>query len=261
MKPTLDVLDSKVVTTVRGEGAPVLFLHGNPDTKEIWDGAIEIVSKTRRCFAPDLPGFGGSELPADHDFSLDAQARWVEAFVVAAKIDEPVTLVMHDVGGPHGCAWLVKHPERVSRVVFTNTSFSPDFRWHFWARIWRAPLLGELSMALMNYEIYAREMKKARITNEAEIRESFARITPRMKRGVLAWYRKMDPTVFEGWSQKLVEIVRKKKSAVRWGDRDPYIPKRFAEALGTKDVEHFPKNGHWLLAERPDVIARAVLDQ
>jgi len=40
MTPTLHVLDSKVVITVRGEGEPVLFLHGNPDTKEVWDGAL-----------------------------------------------------------------------------------------------------------------------------------------------------------------------------------------------------------------------------
>jgi len=259
MTPTLHVLDSKVVITVRGEGEPVLFLHGNPDTKEVWDGAIDIVSKSRQCFAPDLPGFGGSEIPPGHDFSLEAQAQWVEAVVVAAKIEKPVTLVVHDLGGPHGCAWLVKHPERVSRIVFTNAAFSPKFEWHFWARVWRTPLLGELTMAVWNWPLYRSEMKKARKASEGEIRESFDRITPRMKRGVLDWYRKMDPEVFEGWSDKLVAIVKQKPAAVRWGDRDPYVPKRFAESFGATDVKHFPENGHWLLQERPDVIADAVL--
>ena len=259
MKPTFEVLGSQVVATVRGDGPPVLLLHGNPDTKEIWDGVIDRVSKSRTCVAPDLPGFGGSEIPVDHDFSLEAQARWVDAFADAAKIDEPVTLVVHDVGGAHGFAWAVKHPERVARIVVTNTAFSPEFRWHFWARVWRAPLLGELSMALMSYPLFARETKKSRRATDLEIRESYDRITPRMKRGVLAWYRKMDPEVFEGWSKKLVAVVREKPCAVRWGDRDPYIPKRFADSFGTKDVKHYPENGHWLLAERPDAIADAVL--
>lgn len=256
---TLDVLGSKVSAIDEGSGPPVVFLHGNPDTKEVWRGAIDLVSKSRRCIAPDLPGFGDSEIPANHDYSLDAQAGWVEAMVTAAKIDEPVTLVVHDVGGTHGCAWMVKHPERVKRVVFGNTAFTPKFRWHFWARIWRTPVLGEISMALMNYPLYAREVKKARKVDEAELRASYDRITARSKRGVLGWYRAMDPEVLEGWSEKLVDVVKTKSAAVRWGDRDPYIPKRFAETFGTTDVEHFAENGHWLIAERPDVIADALL--
>jgi len=256
---TLDVLSTKVAAIDEGSGAPVVLLHGNPDTKEIWQKTIERLAPVRRCIAPDLPGFGDSEIPAGHDFSLDAQARWVEATVTAAGVDEPVTLVVHDIGGTHGFAWAVKHPDRIARFVIGNTAFTSEFHWHFWARIWRTPVLGEISMAVMSYPFFARELRRGGIVDERELRASYERISPRSKRAVLGWYRAMDPEVLVGWSDALVEVVRKKGAAVRWGDRDPYVNKRFAESFGATDVRHFAEHGHWIVAERPDVFADAVL--
>ena len=135
----------------------MLFLHGNPDSSVMWDDVAGRLASSFRCCAPDLPGFGLSEIPREYIRSLDGLAQFVEQFRVAAEIQPPLDLVAHDFGGPFAFAWAIRNPNAVRRMVTINTVFFSDYRWHFWARIWRTPVLGEASMALMNRLILARE--------------------------------------------------------------------------------------------------------
>jgi pimeloyl-ACP methyl ester carboxylesterase len=50
-----------------GSGPPILFLHGNPDSADMWRAVIVSLREQFRCLAPDLPGFGRSSAPADFD--------------------------------------------------------------------------------------------------------------------------------------------------------------------------------------------------
>jgi haloalkane dehalogenase len=46
-----------------GVGTPTLFLHGNPDSADLWDGVITRLRPHHHCLAPDLPAFGRSIAP------------------------------------------------------------------------------------------------------------------------------------------------------------------------------------------------------
>lgn len=59
----------------RGEGPPLLLIHGNPDTADTWSPLMLRLEHRYRCLAPDLPGFGGSAVAEDFDPSLDSMAR------------------------------------------------------------------------------------------------------------------------------------------------------------------------------------------
>jgi pimeloyl-ACP methyl ester carboxylesterase len=241
-----------------GEGEPTLFLHGNPDSKEIWKPVIERLNDRCHAFAPDLPGFGHSDLPADFDASLEAQACWVDEVIAGLGLRDPITLVVHDIGGPFGLAWAVSHPEKVKRLVIMNTTFNSTYRWHTWARVWRTPLLGEVSMAAMNSLLFAREMRRgSRNLTPEHIRETYARITPKSKRSVLRWYRAMDPPKFRGWDDRVAALANNVPTMVMWGDRDPYIDRTFAERFGARDVHHVDV-GHWVQAEAPDDVAARI---
>src|SRR3982751_356877 len=90
-----------VVEEGESQGHPVLFLHGNPDSADMWSGVIDrLKTKHRyRCIAIDLPGFGRSEAPAGFDASLESEARFVDDLVSALGITEPLDIVGHDFGG------------------------------------------------------------------------------------------------------------------------------------------------------------------
>ena len=242
-----------------GTGSAVLFLHGNPDTGDLWDGVIRAMAGRHRCLAPDLPAFGRSHTPPDFDGSLDAQAAWVDDLVASLGLAH-VDLVAHDFGGLFGLAWAVRHPEKVRRVALINTMFFPEYRWHFWARVWRTPILGELSFALNTRGGLAREMRRGSTRLPlSHAHKAYDAMTPAMTRMVLRLYRAADPHVFVPWQDDLQGLLARVPSLVLWGDRDPYIDKGFAERFGAREVHHFPEAGHWLPVEEPDAVAAHLL--
>jgi pimeloyl-ACP methyl ester carboxylesterase len=240
----------------RGKGAPVLFLHGNPDTCEVWDGVVQRMAGRYRCLTPDLPGFGQSEVPRDFDCSLDGWSAWVDGVVRGLEVTAPIDLVVHDFGGLFGLAWAVRHPERVRRLAILNTMFFPDYRWHFWARVWRTPLLGELSLALSTRTGLALEMRRgSKRLPMAYARKAYDVMTPVMKRTMLRLYRAADPQRFGPWQPGLEALMARVPALVLWGDLDPYLDKGLAERFHAARVRHFPHNGHWLAVEDPEVVA------
>jgi pimeloyl-ACP methyl ester carboxylesterase len=245
-----------------GKGPPALFLHGVPDTAEIWSAVIAGVGDRYECFAPDFQGIHRSAENPAFDYSADGYADWVESLVTALGIEQPITLVVHDWGGLIGLAWACKYPQRIARVVAMNTAFSAEYRWHRMARIWRTPLLGELSMILMNKAVLAHELRRgSRRLSAAQI-DAVWRGAPSRKsaRGViLKLYRSADPRQLGAWAARFAALAQQLPVTVLWGVHDPYIPRRFAQSFHTGDVEFVEDSGHWLPAERPDRVIAALL--
>ena len=240
----------------RGTGPPILFLHGNPDTGELWRGVISRLDADHRCLAPDLPGFGRSIVRGDFDCRLETMADFVDRLVTAIGVDEPIFLAVHDFGGPYGLSWAIRHPHKVRRIAILDSLYFADYRWHFWARVWRTPLLGELSMWCMNRWIFAWELRRgSRRLAPEHIRDTWQRVHPAMKRMVLRLYRATDPENFRGWQEELHALARRLPVRVLWGAHDPYIPVPWARRFGTADVRVFEDCGHWLPAEAPARVA------
>ncbi len=243
-----------------GAGAPVLLPHGNPDSGIMWEGIAERLAERCRCIALDLPGFGHSEVPTHFQPSHDGMAQFVEQFLGSAAVERPVDLVAHDFGGPFAFAWAVKHPAAVRRMVVINTLFFSDYRWHFWARVWRTPILGELSMLAMNRPMFAQELRRgSKGISDAHIDSTWARMTPRMRKEVLRLYRPADPANFKPWEDGLLALIRTKPTLVIWGDKDPYVSSRFAERYNAQKVVHLAHAGHWAPVEAPAECADAIL--
>ncbi len=244
-----------------GAGQPVLFLHGNPDTGDLWQDVIARLDPQRfRSLAPDLPGFGRSEVSPDFDFSLAGMAAFVDQLVTALAISPPVHLVVHDFGGPFGLAWAVEAPQRVRSITAINTVFSSSYRWHFWARVWRTPGLGELSMLLMRRTLFRRELRRGSRRLSAEhIDRVYAALTPTTRKTVLRLYRQTDPENFAGWEDRLLALARQIPVAVLWGAWDPYLPAELSDRFGAQTVELFKDCGHWLPAEAPAEVAARLL--
>jgi pimeloyl-ACP methyl ester carboxylesterase len=254
----VEVLGVHTHVAEAGTGPDVVFLHGNPDTHLVWAPVAERLAPAHHCIAPDLPGFGKSRAPADFDCSLENQAAWVAALVDALGLTR-FHLVVHDVGGPYGLAFASKHADRLHSLTIFNTNFFPDYRWHFWARVWRTRVLGELAMGIANRPLFVREMKRGSPhMPKAYASAAYDDFTKSTKKMVLRWYRAMDPEVHAGWDTALLAATATTPKQVLWGDCDPFIPKATAERYGTPNVQHFAEYGHWLMLESPDAAANAI---
>ena len=210
-------------------------------------GVISRLDASYRCLAPDLPGFGHSTVTGDFDCSLESMAAFVDDLVIGLGVDTPLYLAVHDFGGPYGLSWAVRNPSKVRRIAIMNSLYFADYRWHFWARVWRTPILGELSMLWMNRWIFAFELRRgsARLGPE-HIDATWRRIHPAMRRMVLALYRATDPAKFQGWQEAMHALAKRIPTRVLWGAQDPYIPAYWASHFGTGDIRIFDHCGHWL---------------
>jgi pimeloyl-ACP methyl ester carboxylesterase len=241
-----------------GAGPPILMLHGNPDSHHVWLECARRLAPRYRCIAPDLPGFGESHAPRDFDCSLDNQAAYVAGILDVLELPS-VHLCVHDIGGPYGLSFAAKHPERVRTLTIFNTSYFPDFKWHFWGRVWRTPVLGELSMVIAWRGLFVKGMRKSQPLLPVEYAnhawDAFDREARRM---VLRWYRYMTYSRrLPGWDEKLLAATRTTPKQVIWGTKDPFIVGTTADRYEAP-VHRLDDCGHWVMAERPDEAARLI---
>ncbi len=112
----------RAVYGVGGHGLPVLFLHGWALGARAYKRALKRVIRLGcRVYAPALPDFGGTEgLPAAHN-RLEDYAGWVDAFLDAVGVDEPVLVAGHSLGGAVGARLTHDFPDRVSHLVLINS--------------------------------------------------------------------------------------------------------------------------------------------
>ena len=119
MRRFADLPMGRIAYIERGAGPVALFLHGFPLNGYQWRGAIERLSPYRRCITADFMGLGYSEVPADADLSLPAQADMLAALLDHLKIDE-VDLVANDSGGLTAQLFVTRHGSRVRSLLLTN---------------------------------------------------------------------------------------------------------------------------------------------
>ena len=106
------------------DGSPVWFMHGEPTWSYLWrDVMAPVRAAGHRCIAPDLPGFGRSDKPADLGwYSYDAHVAGMTAVLEHLDL-RGATMVVHDWGGPIGMRLFAEHPDRFDRLVILDTGF------------------------------------------------------------------------------------------------------------------------------------------
>ncbi len=240
-----------------GSGEPILLLHGNPDSADLWDGVIDRLQDQYRCIAIDLPGFARSKAPRNFDCSPENLARFVDEVVEGLGIHEPINLVGHDFGGVFAMAWAVMHPAKLRRIVVINhCAFVSGMKWHWRGRVWRTPVLGELSMLVIPWRAFRSSMREGskKLTDE-QIRHVYDMLSLQWKWMALRLYRAANPEDFEQWAPPMLEMTAKIPTLVLWGEHDPYLPGWTADHFNARKVVRFAESGHWLPAELPEETA------
>ncbi len=104
-----------------GSGAPVVLIHGVGMQSAAWAPQIDVLAKTHRVIAVDMPGHGGSDpLPTGSD--LPDFVAWLHA-VLQTLHTGPVSLAGHSMGALIAGGYAVSHPEMVTHVALLNGVF------------------------------------------------------------------------------------------------------------------------------------------
>jgi pimeloyl-ACP methyl ester carboxylesterase len=121
----------------------VLLLHGFPASSFQYRELIPRLADRYRVIAPDLPGFGFTEVPADRGYvyTFAALAKTIEAFTDALGLKK-YALYIFDYGAPTGLRLAMAHPERVTAIVSQNGNAYEEGLGDAWApirRYWSDP--------------------------------------------------------------------------------------------------------------------------
>lgn len=254
--------NAPIFVHTEGQGEPALLLHGVPDSADIWLPLIERIKHQYTCYAPDLPGMYRSGRPDHYRFDLEHYADYVDELVSRLQLETPLTLIVHDWGGIFGMLWACKYPHKVKRIIGGDFPFSHLYRWHEWATIWQTPVLGELSMLLMNWWIFRWELRRAsRRLSEADMRRTYAgRVTRWQARWtVLKMYRSARSERFTHWTSKQAALAEQVPIDLIWGADDPHVPTHQAYLMHPRSVTIVPDCGHWVPQEAPEVYAEKIL--
>ena len=124
--------------------APViLLLHGFPASSFQYRELMPLLADRYRVIAPDLPGFGFTEVPASRNYryNFDNLAATIMAFVQAMQL-EKFALYVFDYGAPTGFRIALAHPERISAIITQNGNAYEEGLGEVWSpiqRYWRDP--------------------------------------------------------------------------------------------------------------------------
>ncbi len=266
---SLALPDGRMHYVDEGSGEPVLFVHGAPTWSFEFRALIQGVRDFRRAIAPDHLGFGLSERPAGFEYTPEAHARALEAFVDELGL-ERFALVVHDFGGPIGLPLALRRPERVTRLVIMNS-----FMWPLDAdkELARNASLAASELGRMLYRHANASLRllmpgaffdRKKLTPELHRQylsvfpdgESRQRVLWQLARSLLGsgdFYARL-------WQSR--DALRSIPTLLVWGMQDPaFTPthlRRWQRALPDARTLDIGAAGHWPHEEQPNVVTAAL---
>ncbi|MEZ0494509.1 alpha/beta fold hydrolase [Kineococcus sp. TBRC 1896] len=245
----------------RGEGDPVLLLHGIGCSLEDFDEQVELLSGRYRCWAVDLAGFGGSD-PMPVPATVARLGAFVAAFADAVGITEPAHVVGNSLGGAVALRFAVDHPGRVRSLTLADPAgFGRDV----------TVALRAITVPLLSRRLLEPGTEASRRTLRAVFHDAGLVTAERVARAEALSRRPHGARVMRQtarslgtplgvrrrWRRDLLRAARATPvpTLVVWGAQDRILPATHLDAA-RRELPHarthlFPATGHMPQIERP----------
>ena len=244
-------------------GVPLVLIHGSgPGVSAFanWRLVMPTFARTRRVVAPDMVGFGFTDRPADHVYTLD---RWVTHAigVLDALQLARVDLVGNSFGGALSLALAVRHPARVRRLVLMGAA-GVDFELTpALDAVWGYTPSFESMRRMMDLFAYDRGLVNDEL---AELRYR-ASIRPGFQESFSAMFPAPRQRGIQGLCSPEDQIrTLPHETLVIHGREDQVIPMsnslKLASLIPNSQLHIFGKCGHWTQIEHSARFARLVGD-
>jgi pimeloyl-ACP methyl ester carboxylesterase len=252
----------------RGEGEPIVFVHGLLVNGDLWRQVVPLLADRYRCITPDWPlGSHSVPLAGDADLTPPGLARLIADFMAALDL-QSATVVGNDTGTALSQLVATSHPDRVGRLVLTTgdafdnfppkmfkgvigLGYLPGSLWlvdkaarpQAARRAFLAPLTRKLRDPAI-FESYAGQMKHRGIRRDlakvlralrSRYTQEAAEKLPRLEAPLLAVWTPEDRFFPDEHADRLAELVPDGR-VVRIQDSLAFVsedqPERTAEAIG-----------------------------
>ncbi len=255
-----------------GDGPPVLLLHGWPQHWYMWRRVIERLAPQFRLIAPDLRGFGWTEAPG-HGYDAETFAADQVALLDALEL-ESVSVIGHDWGGWTAFLLGLEYPERIERMVVCNAphpwpEVDPRLLLEAW-RSWYAvavatPVLGSRLLQATGFAAGILRRGNFEMPFDTDDFELYGGVFRDPARAGAAsslyryYLRSFAQGARGGWRSQRLDVP----TLLLFGERDRYVTPRalpgYEKHASEMEVELIEDSGHFLVDEKPDLVARRAL--
>jgi pimeloyl-ACP methyl ester carboxylesterase len=251
----------------------VLLLHGFPTSSFMFRDLIPRLADRYRVIAPDLPGFGFTQVPEGRKYlyTFDALAGTIEAFTNALSLNR-YAIYVFDYGAPTGFRLATRHPERVTAIISQNGNAYEEGLGDAWGPIrtyWSAPT--EANRDVLRQNILTLETTRWQYTHGVANPDSVPPESYTLDMALLErpGNKEIQLDLFLDYASnvklypKFQEYFRTSKPPLLaiWGKNDPFFIPAGAEAF-RKDIPNaqvrFLDTGHFAIETHAEEIADAM---
>ena len=244
----------------RGDGVPILLLHGFPTSSHLWAAVLPLLPDGHRVLVVDLLGYGRSDRPAGRPLDLRGHADRVIALLDLLRI-ERACVVGHELGGAVAQLVAVRWPTRVSHLALVSAA-----AFDCWParelKLARAvlPLTRHLPatflLALLRRELARGYADAERGTRSVErYLQPFTSVEGR--EALVAHLEQLDAAGTADVGRRLGAVTA--RTAILWGADDPFLPasvgERLHAAIPGSTLQVIPEARHFLPEETPQQLA------
>jgi pimeloyl-ACP methyl ester carboxylesterase len=220
-----------------GRGEPLIVIHGGGGDARTWrDNIIELAEKYT-VYAPDLPGYGGSQA-LDGNYYIPELSRFLGSFASNLGL-EKFHLVGHSLGGGVALDYALKSPQKIKKLVLVS-SLCLGREIAFWVRLFSIPAFLR-SVGMLTISILRSIKWLAERLNPAGFIMPLSPASMTVGGNITTF--KQQSLVLEN---RLSEVAV--PTLVVWGSRDPIVPVRHAyqaaKVIPDCRVKVFENRGH-----------------
>jgi 3-oxoadipate enol-lactonase len=241
-----------------GSGTVLLLVHGFPLDHTMWEGQIENLSKKHRVIAPDLPGFGQSDVGDD----VATMAQFADDLVELLDflmVDEPVVLCGLSMGGYIALEFWRLYAERLRGLILCDTRAANDAPEAAAARLTVAQRVLDEGTHFLLESMIPKLLASATFEERPHLAEALRRVIHRTDpRGIAAAARGMAERA--DFTAELPRIAC--PTLVLVGENDAVSPvaemQELAKAIPNAEFKIIPHAGHMSPFEQPDAVNAAI---
>lgn len=244
----------------RGDGVPVVLLHGFPTSSHLWSGVVPLLPDGHRVLVVDQLGFGRSDRPSGLPVDLRGHAERVIGLLDLLRIEQ-ACIVGHEMGGGVAQQVAVRWPTRVSHLGLVSAA-----AFDCWParelKLARAmlPLTRHLPPTFL-LSLLRRDLARGYVDHERGLRsvEMYLRpfASPEGREALVAHLAQLDAESTAAVAARLDAVVA--PTTIVWGADDPFLPastgRRLHAALPGSTLHILPDLRHFLPEEAPRQVA------
>ena len=278
-KKFVTVHNKKMAYVEVGQGHPIVFQHGNPTSSYLWRNIIPHLAQYGRCIAVDLIGMGDSEKlknSGPEKYLYEEHRDYLFKAWEKLKINNNVTLVVHDWGSALGFDWAFQHPNAIKGIVYMEAIVRP-VKWNEWpdsaTNIFQAFRSNAGEELILNKNIFIEGVLPNSIIRNLDEEEMEAYRKPFLKSGEdrrpsLSWPREIpienepkNVTKIVSRYSKWLENTEIKKLFINADPGSILVGKQREFCRTWKNqTEITVKGKHFIQEDSPDDIGKAIKD-